>query len=239
MSGVPLLPLDHPTPGRPHRVYLALTNHCNRACPWCSTCSSPAGTTWMTEDAFRAALPATGAFQVQLEGGEPTVHPLFWELVAIARAEPRCDRLVLCTNGVVLPRMRERLRTWVARLGAPLTLKISINHHLLDRDPGLLALCTSLAYVFDELAGDRLLVLNVRLRRGVDGDDRRVLDAVERAGLLPHANVFFLQRYGFASEEEAWEPPRPVFDTFTLVNPDGAGFGPDLVARSEAMRRLS
>jgi len=236
---VAALPLDHPTPGRPHRVYLALTNHCNRACPWCSTCSSPAGSTWMTTDAFRAALPGSGPFQVQLEGGEPTLHPRFWDLVAIARAESRCDRLVLCTNGVVLPRERGRLRAWIERLGAPLTLKVSVNHHLLDRDAGLLELCTSLAYSVDALGGDRLLVLNVRLRRGVEGDDRRVVEAVERAGLLPRANVFFLQRYGFASEEESWDPPRPVFDTFTLVNPDGAAFGPDLVARSEAMRVLA
>jgi len=231
-------PLDHPSPGRPHRVYVALTNHCNRSCPWCSTCSSPAGTAWMTLEAFRAALPAEGAFQLQLEGGEPTLHPRFWELVAIARAEPRCDRLVLCTNGVVLPRTEARLHDWVARLAAPLTVKISVNHHLLDRDPVLLALCAGLVETLDRIGGDRLLVVNVRLRRGVEDDDRRVVEAVERAGLLPHANVFFLQRYGFASEERDWDPPRPVFDTFTLVNPDGAAFGPDLVSRSEAMRLL-
>jgi MoaA/NifB/PqqE/SkfB family radical SAM enzyme len=232
------VPLDHPTPERPHRVYVALTNHCNRACPWCSTCSSPAGSTWMSVDAFRAALPPTGRFQVQLEGGEPTIHPRFHELVAIARANPRCDRLILCTNGVVLPRDPVRLRAWIDRLGAPLTLKLSVNHHLLDRDAGLVSLCTSLAETFDALGGDRLLVLNVRLRRGVEDDDRRVADAVERAGLLPRANVFFLQRYGFASDETTWDPPKPVFDTFTLVNPDGREFGPDLLARSEAMRVL-
>lgn len=235
----PALPLDHPTPGRPHRVYLALTNHCNRACPWCSTCSSPAGETWMTAESFRASWPREGSFQIQLEGGEPTLHPQFFDLVGTARAEPRCDRVVVCTNGVVLPRRPDRLRDWVARLGAPLTLKLSVNHHLLDRDPGLLDLAGSLERTFGDVGGDRLLVLNVRLRRGVEDDDRRVVRAVEAAGLLPIANVFFLQRYGFASEEEGWDPPRPVFDTFTLVNPDGAAFGSDLVARSEAMRRLA
>ena len=129
-------PLDHPTQDRPHRIYVALTNHCNRACPWCSTCSSPAGSTFLSVEAFRAALPAEGPFQVQLEGGEPTVHPRFWDFVAVARAHPRCDRLVLCTNGVVLPRQRARLDAWVARLGSPLTVKISANHHLLDHDAG-------------------------------------------------------------------------------------------------------
>ncbi len=233
-----MLPLDHPTPDRPHRVYVALTNHCNRACPWCSTCSSPQGSTFLSMDAFRAALPAEGPFQVQLEGGEPTVHPRFWDFVAAARAHPRCDRLVLCTNGVALPRAADRLRAWLARLGAPLTLKVSVNHYLLDRDPGLIALCAALRVRLAELGGDRLLVINVRLRRGAEDDDRRVRDAVEQAGLLPHANVFFLQSYGFAAGTPGWDPPRPVWDRFSLVNPDGAVLGPDLVARSEAMRVL-
>src|SRR5262245_39166974 len=206
------LPLDHPPPDRPHRLYVALTNHCNRSCPWCSTYSSPRGDTWLSLSDYLAGLPREGLFQVQLEGGEPTIHPHFWEFVRIARQHPRCTRLVLCTNGVVLPRSTLRLKEWIERLGAPLTLKLSINHHLLDEDPGLIALAVSLRKLFRELAGDRLLVLNVRLRRGYEHDDRRVHDAVEQAGLLPHANVFFLQRYGFASGEAGWDPPVPVSD---------------------------
>src|SRR5438552_3915447 len=110
-------PLDHPTQDRPHRVYVALTNHCNRACPWCSTCSSPRGSTWRNLEDYQASLPAESLFQVQLEGGEPTLHPQFWEFVRLARQEPRCTHLVLCTNGVVLPRTPAKLRPWVERLG--------------------------------------------------------------------------------------------------------------------------
>jgi hypothetical protein len=232
------LPLDHPAPDRPHRIYFALTNHCNRSCPWCSTCSSPSGGTFLSLDRFRAALPREGDFQVQLEGGEPTIHPRFWEFVRVAREHPRCTRLVVCTNGVVLPRRSERLRRWIERLGTPVTIKISANHHLLARDDGLLALCQALRDEAGALGGDRQLVVNVRLRRGYEGDDRQVRQAVQSAGLAPHANVFFLQSYGFAMEEAGWEPPRPVSDRFTLVNPDGQTFGPDLVQRSEAMRVL-
>lgn len=234
----PPRPHDHPTPDRPHRLYAALTNHCNRACPWCSTCSSPRGDTWLTLADFVAALPADGPFQVQLEGGEPTLHPAFGEFVSVARAHPRCTRLVLCTNGVVLPRARAHLATWVERLGVALTLKLSVNHHLLDRDAGLLALAALLAEIFRDLGGDRLLVLNVRLRRGVAEDDRRVREAVEGAGLGGLANVFYLQRYGFAAGEAGWDPPSPVAWHFSLLNPDGRVFGPDLIARTEAMRFL-
>jgi MoaA/NifB/PqqE/SkfB family radical SAM enzyme len=232
-------PLDHPTPDRPWRVYVALTNHCNRSCPWCSTCSSPRGSTWLSPEQYAACFPAEGPFQVQLEGGEPTIHPQFWDFVRIAREHPRCTHLVLCTNGVVLPRSSPKLRGWVERLAVPLTLKLSINHHLLDHDPGLIALAVQLRDLFPELGGERLFVINVRLRRGREDDDRRVREAVEQAGLLPHANVFFLQRYGFAAGEQEWELPAPVWDRFTLVNPDGRVYGPDLLARSEGMRVLS
>jgi MoaA/NifB/PqqE/SkfB family radical SAM enzyme len=229
-------PLDRPSAQRPHRLYVAVTNHCNRACPWCSTCSSPAGQTFLSVEALRDAFPTAGDFEVQLEGGEPTVHPRFWELVGAARAEPRCRRLVIVTNGVRLPRDEERLRADLARLGTPLTLKLSINHHLLDRDPGLLSLASRLARLIDPIHAE--FVLNVRLRRGEAEDDRAVLEAVEAAGLLPRANVFYLQRYGFAADRNDWEAPFVVGTDFTLVNPDGSRRGTDLVARSEAMRVL-
>lgn len=187
---------------------------------------------------FEGSFPAAGPFQVQLEGGEPTVHPDFWEFVRIAQGHPRCTHLVLCTNGVVLPRRAEKLRAWVERLGAPLSIKLSVNHHLMDEDLGLIDLAVLLRDIFNELGGERLLVINVRLRKGYDDDDRRVRDAIEAAGLMPHSNLFFLQRYGFASDEAGWNPPKPVWDAFSLVNPDGRVYGPDLIARSEGMREL-
>ena len=232
------LPRDRPTAARPHRVYVATTNHCNRSCPWCSTCSSPAGQTWIALDAYAACLARDEPFEVQLEGGEPTLHPHFAELVALARAAPACTRVVVVTNGVVVPREPEALRDWLAALGAPLTLKLSVNHHLLARDRGLLSLAAALRDALAELGGERELVLNVRLRPDAPGADAWVRDAIEAAELLELANVFHLQAYGFASEREAWERPFVVGTNFTLVNPDGSVHGTDLVGRSEAMRVL-
>lgn len=235
-------PLDHPTPERPWRLYLALTNHCNRACPWCSTCSGPSGATFLDPDTLATLWPADADFELQLEGGEPTVHPRFADFVAAARAHPRCRRLVVCTNGVALPRRPERLRAWLDTLGAPLTLKLSVNHHLLEHDAGLLDLCVAVRDVFARTTEvDRLLVINVRRRAGTADDDAAVVEAVSARGLLPHANVFFLQRYGYAADRPewaAWGEPFAVADRFRLVNPDGTVHGTDLVGRSEAMRRL-
>lgn len=230
-------PLDHPYPERPHRVYVTLTNHCNRACPWCSTCSSPKGDTWLDLENCRSLLPARGPFELQLEGGEPTIHPQFWDFVALARSTPRCTRLILCTNGVVLPRTRSQLETWVADFGESFTLKISINHYLLKHDPDQIELAKMLKAVFERLGGDRSLVLNVRLRPGCVEDDA-IPAKIEEAGLFSLANIFYLQRYGFASQEQQWEPPFLAGTNFSIINPDGRLFGPDLIGRSEAMRGL-
>jgi hypothetical protein len=231
------LPLDRPSAERPHRVYVATSNHCNRACPWCSTCSSPRGETELAIADYLQSLPPEGAFEVQLEGGEPTIHPEFFELVRLARANPRCVRVVIVTNGVVMPRTSAELRAWLDRLGAPLTIKLSINHHLLAQDGGLLELAASLRAELAALDGDRELVLNVRLRPDAPGADAWVRDAVGAAGLIELANVFHLQAYGFASERD-WDRPFVVGENFTLVNPDGTSHGTDLVGRSEAMRVL-
>jgi hypothetical protein len=193
----------------------------------------------MDLETFVRCFPSEGPFQVQLEGGEPTLHPQFWDFVAQVRAEPRCARLILCTNGTTLPRDRARLAKWVERLGEPCAIKLSINHHLLERDPDLLHLAERLRAACEEASGDREVVFNVRRRRGYANDDQPVVDRVEQAGLLPRANVFFLKRYGFAVNEPLFDAPRPsVAVDFTMVNPDGRRFGPDLVARSEAMRAL-
>jgi hypothetical protein len=237
MSSAPTLH-DHPYAGRPHRVYFALTNHCNRACPWCSTFSSPAGDTWITPPQVLAALPTSGRFEAQLEGGEPTLHPALHAIAAALRGTGRCAQLVLCTNGVVLPRSASTLADWLAPLGEPLLVKLSINHYLLAHDPGLIDLAHLLREVLDAMGGERQVIFNVRRRQGTADNDSAVAAAVAAAGLADIANVFFLQRYGRAAGEAAWEPPWLAGHDFRLVNPDGRQWGTDLIGRSQGMGRL-
>lgn len=232
------LPLDRPHAARPFRLYVALTNHCNRSCPWCSTCSSPKGSVFLSLPALRDAFPTEHPFELQLEGGEPTVHPLFWEMVALGRATPNCTRVVVVTNGVVLPRDDAGIAAWLDRYGVPGTIKLSINHHLLERDEGLLDLAQRLQRLIAVRGGDLELVLNVRLRRGTAADDARVVERVRAAGLIDRANVFHLQRYGYAAKRKDWDLPFIVGANFDLLNPDGSHHGVDLTARSEGMRGL-
>ena len=142
------------------------------------------------------------------------------------------------TVRMALPRRADKLRSWLARLGEPLLVKLSINHHLIEHDRGLLALAAALREALTQLGGDREVVYNVRLRRGYADDDHAVSQAVVDADLGTRANVFFLQRYGMANAEAGWDVPYLAGHDFRLVNPDGTVFGPDLIARSAAMGRL-
>lgn len=85
----------------------------------------------------------------------------------------------------------------------------------------------------------RSFILNVRRRKQIKNNDQWIVDLVKDAGLEEYANIFFLQRYGLASNEITWDRPFLVANNFSCINPDGKLFGPDLVARSEAMKRLT
>lgn len=227
---------DAPVAGRPHRVYVALTNACNRACPWCSTYSSPERQTYIDDDAFVAALPAAGPFELQLEGGEPTLHPRLFELLALAHATGRVTHTILCTNGVRLPRRPAALDAWLGRWPRPLTIKVSVNHHLVERDAGHVEAVAGLAAACDRQGIE--CVVNLRRRPAAPDADEWVRAAVEAAGLMPSTNDFWLQRYGMASDDDTLDAPYLAGTGFTLINPDGVAHGTDLIARSEAMGAL-
>lgn len=238
MKNKEILPHDHPTKRKNERLYFALTNHCNRECPWCSVYSSPRKSSFLKVEQMLENFPTQGDFEVQLEGGEPTTHPEFWDFIKAVRQNPRVSLLVLCTNGVLLPRSLSKLESYLDKIGGPLLIKLSLNHHLLERDPGLIDLCQNLRRSFESRPGCSL-VLNVRRRKGVENDDSKILDILKANGLLDLANDFYLQRYGLASNQMEWDLPFVVRNHFTMINPDGSIFDGDLIARSEAMESLA
>ena len=114
---MPETPRDYPYEGRPYRLYSALCNYCNYDCPWCSTWSSPEGKTFLSLEDFKKAIPKEGPFEVQLEGGEPLAHPEFFSFVELLQNDPRCKRIILSTNGALIPREQMRLRSWLSKFG--------------------------------------------------------------------------------------------------------------------------
>jgi uncharacterized radical SAM superfamily Fe-S cluster-containing enzyme len=81
-----------------------ICDHCNLRCPVCYASSGPERQQFRTLDQVEKMLDAVVCNEghpdvVQLSGGEPTVHPNFFEIVEMAKARP-IRHLMINTNGV-------------------------------------------------------------------------------------------------------------------------------------------
>jgi len=100
---------------------IEIVNSCNLACPTCYA-DSPQGAGANVDAVpladlqrrIQGVIDRKGDIEIlQLSGGEPTLHPQLFELLAWARAHPRIDYVLLNTNGVRLANEPG----FVARLG--------------------------------------------------------------------------------------------------------------------------
>jgi uncharacterized radical SAM superfamily Fe-S cluster-containing enzyme len=88
---------------------IEIVNSCNLACPTCFA-DSPVGASGAKLDAIPVAdlqrriervIARKGPIEIlQLSGGEPTLHPEFFELLAWTQAHPDIGYVLLNTNGV-------------------------------------------------------------------------------------------------------------------------------------------
>lgn len=117
-----------------------ITDHCNLRCPTCYAASGPERLTHRSMDEVRAMLDAVirsegEADVVQLSGGEPTLHPQFFEILAEARARP-IKHLMLNTNGLRIaqePGFAERLAEAVGQDGRG--FEVYLQFDSLHREP--------------------------------------------------------------------------------------------------------
>ncbi|KKN01190.1 hypothetical protein LCGC14_1130310 [marine sediment metagenome] len=84
-----------------HSVYIQITTKCNMSCGHCIfNCYSHGHD--MSLEIFEKALRCTGQ-HMTIGGGEPTVHPEFWEMLALTIAKRRKHSWLSCigvvTNG--------------------------------------------------------------------------------------------------------------------------------------------
>jgi 7,8-dihydro-6-hydroxymethylpterin dimethyltransferase len=87
---------------------IEIVNSCNLACPTCYA-DSPTGAAGHVDAVpleelqrrIQGVIERKGRIEIlQLSGGEPTLHPRFFELVEWAQSNPYIDYLLLNTNGV-------------------------------------------------------------------------------------------------------------------------------------------
>ncbi|MEX1041493.1 MAG: radical SAM protein [Pirellulaceae bacterium] len=96
---------------------LEITSSCNLACPMCYASSGPGGKHLSLEECQAAIdryVQVEGNPEVmQISGGEPTIHPQFYEILDYALAQP-IDYLMINTNGIRLANDRELLEKLAA-----------------------------------------------------------------------------------------------------------------------------
>ena len=83
-------------------MYLKLTERCNMTCKHCCMASTAKGRDMSREVAFAALqLAEDRGDDLTIGGGEPTLHPLFWDILGLALGRvAACDIPVLVvTNG--------------------------------------------------------------------------------------------------------------------------------------------
>ncbi len=96
-----------------------VTDRCNLTCPTCYAGSSPTYGRHRSFNEVKAMLDAVVKNEkepdvVQLSGGEPTIHPQFWDILDYAKSLP-IRHLMLNTNGIKIaqdPEFAKRLKSY-------------------------------------------------------------------------------------------------------------------------------
>ncbi|MBI5615630.1 MAG: radical SAM protein [Gammaproteobacteria bacterium] len=181
---------------------LEVTEHCNLRCPVCYASSGPERLAHRDLPTIERMLDAIVANEgepdvVQISGGEPTLHPRFFEILDAAKRRP-IRHLMVNTNGVRLanePGFAERLATY-----AP-GFEIYLQFDSLERE-ALLALRGVDVRAVRERALERLNALGLSttlvmtIARGVN--DHEIGRVVEFAARQPAVRGVTLQPVQFA-----------------------------------------
>ncbi|MGE5701862.1 MAG: radical SAM protein [Clostridia bacterium] len=88
-----------------------VTDRCNLQCPICYAESSPKRESFRSLEQINAMLDAVVRNEgepdiVQISGGEPTIHPQFFEILDLAKSKP-IKHLMVNTNGIRIAQDRE------------------------------------------------------------------------------------------------------------------------------------
>lgn len=146
------------------KVYLEITNVCNRSCSFCPKTARPAK--FMPEKDFTAILDRLRGWTEYLYFhlmGEPLLHPALLRYLELARE--RGFRVILTTNGTLLPHAGEDL------LRAPGLHKVNLSLQSFEaNEAGDLEDYVNRCIAFASAAAERGILISFRLWN-LDGED--------------------------------------------------------------------
>lgn len=215
------------------RLYINITNRCNTECPFCCMYSGISNSRDMDFETYKRIIDnCDKEFELQLEGGEPLMHPDLYLFMEYARSTKRCRKILILTNALLLPAHQKRLVMFSGEYGMQLEIKVSINYWLIRENSGHLDQIRNLLFAAEFIPNVKI-TCNVRLRK--QGDEALRKEVEEDKLLLSHSNIYYLQFYGRLLESEDYKKPVIVqnIEEFELFASDGTSFGIDLIERSE------
>lgn len=218
------------------RLYINLTNRCNSDCPFCCMYSGKEKNTFIKFNVFKYIIDGKDDdFELQLEGGEPLLHPFVFLFMWYAYSTGRCKKIIILTNGKLIEDYLEEVIRFMSRTRIPVEIKMSINYWLYKENPHIFKQARDL-YCSTEFVDGISVIFNVRMRHG----DEWIIDLLKENKIYEESNVFYLQSYGKMMGTE-YEKPVIVqnIDDWFVYSCDGKCFGKDLIARSEYEKGLA
>ena len=156
---------------------LEVNEHCNLTCPTCFASSSPTLTGQRSLAEIEAMLDLLVESEgqpdlLQISGGEPTIHPQFFEILAAAKARP-IRHLMINTNGIRIAReagFAERLAAFMPRFEVYLQFDSLRREALMElRGADLVRVRTQALEALERNNISTTLV--VTLKKGVNDDE--------------------------------------------------------------------
>lgn len=222
-------------PGK--RLYINITNQCNTDCPFCCMYSGTKNNLYMDFETYKRVIDECQMdFELQLEGGEPLLHPGLYLFLEYAASKGYCQKIIILTNGIRLDIHLKRLVDFSVYHKVNFECKISINYWLIKEHKDHIQKIKR--YLFDVVyIPGIVLTCNVRLRK----EDEALKKEIEEDKQLRDAsNIYYLQSYGRLSDSNEYAKPVIVqnIEEWSVYAVDGTDFKTDLTGRSSHEQEL-
>lgn len=218
------------------RLYINLTNKCNVNCPFCCMYSDTSKNRFLTFSQYQEIIKHCETdFELQLEGGEPLLHKDIFLFIEYAIHTNRCNKIIILTNGILLPYYMKRFIEIANWYNIEIKLKVSINYYLINE---LNTRCINQFKVLSNLVFATEYIPNINfvfnVRKRVNGDDE-IENELKKYKLFNQSNIFYFQSYGKLKNSNEYDKPIIIqnIDNWRIYASDGTCFDQDLIARSE------
>ena len=194
------------------KVYLEISNICNLSCAFCPGTSRPKRA--MSEDDMNILLPKLRPYTDYLYFhlmGEPLCHPRLGTFLELAHSYG--FRVILTTNGTLLPRMQDVL------LSSPALHKVNISLHAFEANDLSVPFEAYLRGCFEfgkAAEGQKLISYRLWNNHGLDEKNGEILTALEAYFPKPWAQ----ERHGTRIGDRVYLEHGDKFDWPDLTAPD-------------------